>query len=246
MTTPQDCGLFPKSYKHFPSDVVARHFFSASTKAALPDHSAAGGTRLVLRGVREGAKYKRVRGRSINAKLDVWPPSETYRPTEEDCQYRREFHPHPLDNFPADRELYTLWRATGRGGEVPPSVGLPLGCETAQRAAYPRRSGPQPLPPESLRPERDEPRREALLEVESASRKQFAAPRRDLAERMRAVPCAPHANGSPLPAPCEAGPFTSSLRRAHSTSVLVDGPAPTHWRASKRRPLHGPPPGEHW
>lgn len=238
----------PTSHKPsvaLPSEEVAKHFFTSSNARFHAYHATGAGKKHVKRVPSESAKYKELRGRAAITNAADWKHGITYRPETGDCSQKRDFPVQPLDNAPLDRNLCRLWTNRGREGG---SVGAPhpMSSDTAHRAAFPQRIGGQPPRTESCRPENDRITERDMLVKDSVTKQKFGLPDPKMAQRFRGQLLDPPANSSPLPAPwCEAGAFHSTLQKAHSTSVLNEGPAPHTWHARRPRPRN-PPPGETW
>lgn len=213
-----------------PSDVIARMFFATHTKGTYNQF----GSTHCKRGLKDGDKYKEVVGRRALLGQQEYRRFESYKPTPDDCSYRREFVAKPLDNAQLDRDLCKLWSLEGRdGGRV--GIKQPLSSETTHRRTFPRREGPQPRPPTSCKPEAEVLEPDVLLETQAASRRHYQAYAPDVAARARGQPVEPAANQAPLPRPHEAGPFHSTVRKAYSEAAL-SSLEPTHFYAPVAKP----------
>jgi len=225
-----------------PSESISKHFFRSTSKhvQSHPELSTKLG-----RPARDGAKYKEARGREANLKMMDWKHSVAYRPSHEDTNHRRTFTEMPLDNAALDRELCNVFLLRGRSGGGA-ATGQKMSSQTANRAFFPQRTGPQPPKVESLKPERDEFIERDLLETTSTSTRHYPWHQTEMAQRFRGKLVDPPKNSSPLPAPsCVAGRAASTLQLSHSAAELAGGAAPATWQAFKRKGK-GPPLGEAW
>lgn len=202
---------------------MAQMFFSTSSRSALPNHaSAKAASTNLAQALRDGAKYREVRGRKAMTQQG-WKPSEVPRPTKLDCHYQKEFIPRPLDNAPLDRAAARLQMESDRsGGQF--ATGQSLSSETTSKAmfpAYPFASPPPPAKPPSPSLQRGG---SGLLERESAARRQFQAYDQGLMRSFRAEAAKPVVNQAPLPRPCEAGKAFSKYKEDFSSSSCIFRP----------------------
>jgi len=228
-------GPFPAVGDHIASEAIAKNFFQTATKATYQ------GTRKrqAKQVLRDGAKFKAAVGRHA---ASAYRPSEAYKPSDGDPCYRRDFDAKPLDNAKLDRDLCRLWAMEGRdGGRV--GMQVPLESLTTHRCTFPPPKGPIPRPVTSCKPEIEGVEPGIFWETLTSNKRSFKEFSTTEVAIGRAEAAKPHTNSSPLPAPCEAGPFRSSLKKAHSVQALYSL-EPTHWRATRAKPQI--PPGLSW
>jgi len=210
--------VMPGGHRGMAKEIMAEMFFSTSSRSALPDH-VTGAPPKLEQALRDGAKYRELRGRLAVTQPHGWKPSEVAKPSRVDCHYAREYVPRPLDNAPLDRDAARLQMEADRGGGQF-STGQPLASETTTKQSYPAYPGaspPRPFLPAPVNLGRSSSGPEFLVR-ESSMKSDFPAHSKDVVRRFRSEAAKPPVNQAPLPRPCEAGNGFSKYKEDFSTS----------------------------